>query len=167
MDLKSIRELEILQEFSENEQINHRYLSKKLTISTGLVHLYIKRLVQKGYIKITGIKPRRLKYLLTPQGIAAKTKLTYEFTLSSYKYFKAASGDIRKKLAEAASKPSPFEVAAVGTDVVDQLREERGGTMMGIELDGPKVFLVGSENGLRRLAERGPAPRAEDKPAER
>jgi len=120
MDLKSIRDLEILQEFSENEQINQRHLSKKLAMSTGLVHLYIKRLVQKGYIKVTGIKPRRLKYLLTPRGIAEKTKLTYEFTLISYKYFKRASDDIREKLGEVA-RNSQSSVVVYGAGELAEL----------------------------------------------
>lgn len=100
MDNKSIKELEILHEVSKNEHVNQRYLSKKLGMASGLVNLYIKRLARKGYIKITGMNPRRLKYLVTPRGIAEKTRLTYEFALISYKYFKGATDDIRKKLEE-------------------------------------------------------------------
>lgn len=120
MDLKSIRDLEILQEISVNDHISQRHLSKKLAISTGLVHLYIKRLVQKGCIKVTGIKPRRLKYLLTPRGIAEKTKLTYEFTLISYRYFKKASDDIRGKLGEVV-RNSQSSVVVYGTGELAEL----------------------------------------------
>jgi hypothetical protein len=98
MDPKSIKELEILHEVSKSEQVNQRYLSKKLDMAAGLVNLYMRRLARKGYIKVTGIKPRRLKYLLTPHGIAEKTRLTYEFALISYKYFKSATDDMREKL---------------------------------------------------------------------
>jgi len=100
VDKQTIKELEILHEVSKNEHINQQYLSKKLGMSSGLVHLYLKRLARKGYIKVTGIKPRRLKYLLTPRGIAEKTRLTFEFALISYKYFQNATDDIRKKLRE-------------------------------------------------------------------
>ena len=100
MDNKSIKELEILHEVSKNEQINQRYLSKKLGMASGLVNLYVKRLARKGYIKITGMNRRRLRYLVTPRGIAEKTRLTYEFALISYKYFKGATDDIRHKLGE-------------------------------------------------------------------
>jgi DNA-binding Lrp family transcriptional regulator len=120
MDLKSIRDLEILQEISANDHISQRHLSKKLAVSTGLVHLYIKRLVQKGYIRVAGIKPRRLKYLLTPRGIAEKTKLTYEFTLISYRYFKRASDDIREKLCEAV-RNSQSSVVVYGTGELAEL----------------------------------------------
>lgn len=100
MDQKAIKELEILHEVSQNEHINQRHLSKKLGMAAGLVNIYLKRLVHKGYIKVTGIKPRRLKYLVTPTGIAEKTRLTYEFALISYKYFKNTTDDIKKKLSE-------------------------------------------------------------------
>ncbi|MBI5118006.1 winged helix-turn-helix transcriptional regulator [Candidatus Poribacteria bacterium] len=98
MDPKAIKELEILHEVSKSEQVNQRHLSKKLDMAAGLVNLYLRRLARKGYIKVTGIKPRRLKYLLTPHGIAEKTRLTYEFALISYKYFKSATDDMREKL---------------------------------------------------------------------
>ncbi|GAB4339760.1 MAG: winged helix-turn-helix transcriptional regulator [Candidatus Abyssubacteria bacterium] len=100
MDPKSLKELEILHEVSESEHVNQRYLSKKLGMASGLVNLYLKRLAHKGYIKVTGIKPRRLTYLLTPKGIAEKSRLTYEFALISYKYFKNATDEIRRKLEE-------------------------------------------------------------------
>ena len=99
MDKKLLNELEILHELSENESINQRHLSMKLGITAGLVNLYLKRLANKGYIKIAGIKPRRLKYFVTPKGIAEKSRLTYEFALISYKYFKTATDEIRNALA--------------------------------------------------------------------
>ena len=100
MDTKSIKDLQILHELSRSEHINQRYLSKTLGMSSGLVNLYIKRLAQKGYIKIKGTNPRRLKYLITPRGIAEKTKLTYEFALASYKYFKTTTDEIKNKLGQ-------------------------------------------------------------------
>jgi hypothetical protein len=36
-------------------------------------------MARKGYIKITTIPPRRIRYLLTPKGIARKTRLTYDY----------------------------------------------------------------------------------------
>jgi DNA-binding MarR family transcriptional regulator len=114
MDPKAIKELEILHEVSESEHINQRYLSKKLGMASGLVNLYLKRLAHKGYIKVSGIKPRRLTYLLTPKGIAEKSRLTYEFALISYKYFKHASDEIRRKL-EALEKAGQLNVVVYGT----------------------------------------------------
>ena len=73
MDQVSQRDLKILTEISERQDITQRGLSKSL----GLTHLYLKGLARKGYIKITTIPPNRLKYLLTPQGLSEKSRLTY------------------------------------------------------------------------------------------
>ncbi len=114
MDKQSIKELEILHEVSKNEDVSQRYLSNKLGMASGLVSLYLKRLANKGYIKVTGIRPRRLKYLLTPRGITEKTRLTYEFALISYKYFKNAADDIKQKLT-AMENAGQTSVVVLGT----------------------------------------------------
>jgi DNA-binding transcriptional regulator LsrR (DeoR family) len=120
MDPKAIKELEILHEVSINEHINQRHLSKKLGMAAGLVNMYLKRLAHKGFIKVSGIKPRRLKYLVTPKGIAEKSRLTYEFALISYKYYKSATDDIRKTLdqLEAAGQR---DVVVYGTEELAEL----------------------------------------------
>ena len=114
MDTKSIKELGILHEVSTSEHVSQRYLSKKLGMTSGLVNLYIKRLARKGYIKITGMNRRRLKYFLTPAGIKQKTRLTYEFAMISYKYLRTATGDITEKLAEM-EKAEGKNVVILGT----------------------------------------------------
>jgi DNA-binding MarR family transcriptional regulator len=100
MDQKAIKELEILHEVSKSEHLSQRHLSKKLGMAAGLVNMYMRRLAHKGYIKVSGMNHRRLKYLVTPRGIKEKTRLTYEFALVSYKYFKTATEDITEKLEE-------------------------------------------------------------------
>ena len=114
MDRKSIKELEILHEVSKSEHVNQRHLSKKLGMAAGLVNLYMRRLAHKGYIKVSGINPRRLRYLITPRGITEKTRLTYEFALISYKYFKSATDDIKKKLSDM-EKLGQVNVVVYGT----------------------------------------------------
>ncbi len=120
MDTKLVNELEILHEISNNKDLSQKYLSKKLGISSGLVNLYIKRLVSKGYIKIKGIKPRRVKYLITPTGIAEKTRLTYEFATISYKYLKTTTDDLRKRLYDL-KETGQEKVVVFGTGEVAEL----------------------------------------------
>ena len=70
MNAASQRDLRILTEISEDQSVTQRGLSETLGIALGLTNLYLKRLVRKGYIKVTTIPSRRMKYLLTPRGIA-------------------------------------------------------------------------------------------------
>jgi len=79
MDLEARRDLEVLQAVSENQRITQRSLATRMGIALGLTNIYLKRLVRKGYIKCVNIQSNRILYLITPRGIAEKTRLTYEF----------------------------------------------------------------------------------------
>src|SRR5580765_8485550 len=79
MDVEARRELTVLEAVSRDQHITQRNLSAKLGIALGLTNIYLKRLIRKGYIKCVNIQSNRLLYLITPQGIAEKTRLTYEF----------------------------------------------------------------------------------------
>ena len=93
MDLKEKRDLQLLKAVEIDPAISQRSLSKKLGVALGLTNLYIKRLVHKGYIKISTIPRNRIKYLLTPRGITAKSGLTYQYMQYSLTYYK----DIRER----------------------------------------------------------------------
>jgi len=87
VDPHAKRELDLLTQIAQSEGITQRVLAKKLGIALGLINLYIKRLAKKGYIRIVNIKRSRLKYLLTPRGIAEKARLTYQFMEYSLGYY--------------------------------------------------------------------------------
>ena len=56
----------------ERGDITQRRLSRELGIAVGLVNAYIKRCINKGYIKVKAIPPRRYAYYLTPKGFSEK-----------------------------------------------------------------------------------------------
>ncbi|MDT7041679.1 winged helix-turn-helix transcriptional regulator [Candidatus Nitronereus thalassa] len=87
------RELYVLQEIEKNPVITQRSLASKLGVALGLTNLYIKRLAHKGYIKITTVPRGRIKYLITPKGIAEKSRLTCEYIQCSLTYFR----DVRQR----------------------------------------------------------------------
>ncbi len=73
----------VLKLIEEEPEITQRTLSKKLNISLGMINFLLKELVKKGLIKMENFKKSNNKlsyrYLLTPQGIKEKTRLTYHF----------------------------------------------------------------------------------------
>jgi DNA-binding MarR family transcriptional regulator len=98
------RHLEILTAIGEGEPLTQRALAERLGVALGLANLYLKRLVTKGYIKVTdfGKKPaarKRLRYLLTPKGLAEKTRLTYEYMNRSVALYRLARITLRHALA--------------------------------------------------------------------
>tara|TARA_B100000749_G_scaffold269904_1_gene249158 strand:+ start:151 stop:459 length:309 start_codon:yes stop_codon:yes gene_type:complete len=76
-------QLDILRKVEKKPNSTQRELAKELGFSLGKFNYCIKALQQKGFIKIKNFKrnPKKINYLyvLTPQGIAEKTKLTLNF----------------------------------------------------------------------------------------
>lgn len=100
MDDKSLKTLEILEELSSNGQVTQRELSRKVGIALGLANFYIKRFVQKGYVEVVYLERNRLGYLITPKGIAEKTRLTYSYIQRSYQYVRKVRIRMRERLKE-------------------------------------------------------------------
>ena len=75
--------LNILREIKNKPFSSQRKMAKKLGFSLGKLNYCLKALNKKRFIKIKNFKknPNKLSYLyiLTPKGIAKKTKLTLNF----------------------------------------------------------------------------------------
>ena len=97
MDLQGQRDLLLLSELDRNSAATQRTLATKLGVALGLTNLYVKRLARKGYIKVA--TPRnRVRYLLTPQGFAEKSRLTYQYMQYSLSYYREMRGRLKDML---------------------------------------------------------------------
>jgi DNA-binding MarR family transcriptional regulator len=99
------RDLRILSAIGEGTPLTQRALAQRLGVALGLANLYLKRLGRKGLIKIVQFptKPatrKRLRYLLTPKGLTAKTRLTYEYVGRSVELYRLARQTLRSALAD-------------------------------------------------------------------
>ncbi len=103
MNIESYRELKVLHELSTNRFSTQRFLAKKMGVALGLTNLMIRRCVKKGYIKIINIQKNRIQYLVTPQGIAEKTRLTYEYLEYSLHLYRGVREALRKTLEQVAA----------------------------------------------------------------
>ncbi len=129
MDLEAQRDLAILNEIEGSTTVTQRGLAKELGIALGLANLYLKRLARKGYIKVTTIPRHRVKYLLTPKGIAEKTRLTYEYMQYSFSLFRHSRNFLRERfaaLAEAGRKRVVFVGVGEAAELADLTLRELG-----------------------------------------
>ena len=101
MRIQGQRDLLLLSELEQNSATSQRSLSLKLGVALGLTNLYIKRLVRKGHIKISTIPPNRIRYLLTPQGLAEKSRLTYQYMQYSIAHYRDMRVRLRGRLTQA------------------------------------------------------------------
>ncbi len=118
--LDSHRSLSILTEISKGEDLTQRDMGKRLGMAAGLVNTYLKHLVSKGYVKISGIPPKRFKYYLTPKGFLEKSKLTYKLIQNYTTVFQEARRDYRLLFANL-KEEGVREVVFAGLDEVAEI----------------------------------------------
>ncbi len=79
----SEEELEILRKIEENPNLTQRQIADHLGLSLGKINYLIKALLEKGVVKVDNFKRSDNKlgylYLLTPDGVERKRKLTLLF----------------------------------------------------------------------------------------
>ena len=71
----------VLRKINKEKDISQRIMAKELNISLGKLNYVVKELRKKGLIKLNNFRnnPSKLQYILTPKGIAQRTKLTINF----------------------------------------------------------------------------------------
>ena len=74
---------ELLRKIQKNPESSQRQLAEDLGFSLGKLNYCLKALQEKGLVKLENFKknPKKLNYfyVLTPEGIAEKSKLTINF----------------------------------------------------------------------------------------
>ena len=85
MDIDSLddRDTALLRALAEQPELSQRDLARRTGTSLGAVNYCLRALVEKGFVKANNFRASdnklRYAYLLTPQGIEAKTRLTLRF----------------------------------------------------------------------------------------
>jgi DNA-binding MarR family transcriptional regulator len=93
-------ELRILQEIDRNPETTQATLAGQLGVAVGSVNWYVKRLIGKGYIKVTHLERRKLHYFLTPSGLAMKVKLTKSYMDVSLRVYRELRQAAQQRLKE-------------------------------------------------------------------
>ena len=82
MNNQDIR-LDLLRKLESNPKFTQRELSREMGVSLGKVNYCMKKLTEKGWVKLTNFShnPNKMgyAYLLTPSGIEEKARLTFSF----------------------------------------------------------------------------------------
>jgi len=78
----------LLEAIEENPDTTQAGLAAQLGVAVGSINWYLKRLVRKGYVKVTHLQRRKLKYFVTPQGLAVKARLTSQYMETSLRVYR-------------------------------------------------------------------------------
>ncbi len=88
----------ILTRVEAGDKISQRSLAKELGIALGLTNLLIRRIVKKGWVKVINVKPNRVRYLITPTGIAEKARITRSYLDNTLRLYTETRDRIRERL---------------------------------------------------------------------
>ena len=94
--------LNVLRSIQKKPESSQRELAKNLGFSLGKLNYCVKALQEKGLIKIQNFQKRQdkikyIQYVITPEGIAERTRLTINFMKRKMKEYEELKKELEKK----------------------------------------------------------------------
>lgn len=119
---ETAHELALLENIESNPDVTQASLATQLGVAVGTVNWHLKRLIEKGYIKIKRAERKKLRYIITPEGIALRTLLTVDYIEQQFLLYRNTRQRVREQLQHV--KAAGFEKVSIrgGGDVADICR---------------------------------------------
>jgi len=152
----SDRELILLEEIEQDPDVTQASLAVMLGVAVGTVNWHLQRLVSKGYVKVKRAQRRKLRYIITPEGLAFRAHLAINYIETSMRLYRKTRQRVRELLIQARQAGySQVQIDGDG-DIADICRltcleqgvrvsePERDGSedkIPVLEVQGTKVFL--------------------------
>lgn len=95
-----IRDMALLEQIEHDPDVTQASLAVRLGVAVGTVNWHIKRLIAKGYVKVKKATRRKLKYIITPEGIAFRARLTVDYIEQSLLLYRNTRQRVRTLLSE-------------------------------------------------------------------
>ena len=92
------RELSLLEQVELDPDVNQAALATQLGVAVGTVNWHLKRLVAKGYVKVQRAERKKLRYIITPEGIALRARLTIDYIERSFDVYRKTRSRVKKHL---------------------------------------------------------------------
>ena len=92
------RELTLLEQVENDPDVNQSALASQLGVAVGTVNWHLKRLIAKGYVKVQRAERKKLRYIITPEGIALRARLTVDYIERSFELYHKTRQQIKEHL---------------------------------------------------------------------
>jgi DNA-binding MarR family transcriptional regulator len=149
-----LRELSLLEEIENDPNVNQSTLAMQLGVAVGTVNWHLKRLIAKGAVKVSRAERKKLRYIITPEGLALRARLAVDYVERSLTLYRRTRQRVKERVAEV--RRAGFERVRIvgGGDVADICKltcMEQGIAIVKDEdapalvVDGYKVKLEGVE----------------------
>lgn len=97
---ENTRELTLLEHIERDPDVTQASLATQLGVAVGTVNWHIKRLVAKGYVKVKRAERKKLRYIITPEGIALRARLTVDYIERSFDLYRRTRQRVKTHLNE-------------------------------------------------------------------
>src|SRR5215510_4152865 len=119
---EELRELTLLENIENDPDVNQSTLATQLGVAVGTVNWHLKRLIAKGYVKVKRAERKKLRYIITPEGIALRARLAVDYVERSLTLYRRVRQRVREHLSQV-QKAGYNRVRIVGKgDVADICR---------------------------------------------
>ena len=152
------RELHLLEAIENDPDTTQASMAARLGVAVGTVNWHIKRLIEKGYVKVKRAERRKLRYIITPSGLALRARLTVAYIENSmqlYRQTRLQALQLLKAAKERGCKQVKIEgngdIADVcrltGLELGMSLAEENGRGVAVLKISGRELFLQDEQGG--------------------
>ena len=147
---EKVRELTLLEQIERDPDVTQASLATQLGVAVGTVNWHIKRLIDKGALKVKRAERKKLRYIITPEGLALRARLTVDYIERSFDLYRKTRQRAKMHLNEI-KKAGYNQVRLIGEgDVADICRLScleqeveivKDGNVPVLEVKGFKVIL--------------------------
>lgn len=116
-----MREMALLEQIERDPDVTQASLATQLDVAVGTVNWHIKRMIAKGYVKVKRAERRKLRYIITPEGIAFRARLTIDYIEQSMLLYRNIRQRVRELLSEVRRSGEGVRVDGEG-DIADICR---------------------------------------------
>jgi DNA-binding MarR family transcriptional regulator len=97
---EELRELTLLEKIENDPDVNQSVLATQLGVAVGTVNWHLKRLIAKGYVKAMRAERKKLRYIITPEGIALRARLAVDYVERSFSIYRKTRQRVKEHLAK-------------------------------------------------------------------
>ena len=96
-------DLTLLENIENDPDVNQSTLATQLGVAVGTVNWHLKRLIAKGYVKVKRAERKKLRYIITPEGIALRARLAVDYVENSFSLYRKTRQRVKEHLIDVRS----------------------------------------------------------------
>jgi predicted ArsR family transcriptional regulator len=97
---EELRELTLLEHIESDPDVNQSTLATQLGVAVGTVNWHLKRLIAKGAVKVSRAERKKLRYIITPEGIALRARLAVDYVEKSFSIYRKTRQRVKDHVKE-------------------------------------------------------------------